>query len=168
MTANVDQAQMEEVSSAGFCGQITYRSTSQVPAQLKAATPEFWTRPVLHVRNLRKSITYYCHHLGFVTDWLDTSSSEPACGQVSRGGLSIVLNEGAAFPKASVPAVLSLTLKDSPEAPGLEALHRELVAAGGRVSRAPVKVHWDEQVYEMYVEDLDGNVLMFWGNMPAV
>ena len=168
MAANIDQAQIEEVSSGGSRGRITFRSTSQVQAQLNAATPEFWTRPVLQVRNLRKRITYYCDHLGFETDWLDTSSSEPACAQLSRGGLSIVLNEGAAFPKASVPAVLSLTLKDSPESPGLDALHRELVAAGGRVIRAPLKVHWDERVYEMYVEDLDGNVLMFWGNMPAV
>jgi hypothetical protein len=28
-------------------------------------------------------------------------------------------------------------------------------------------VHWDPYAYEMNVEDPDGNVLMFWGNVAA-
>jgi uncharacterized glyoxalase superfamily protein PhnB len=66
-----------------------------------------------------------------------------------------------------VPSVISLTLNDLPERPALDVLHRELVAAGATVTRAPFKVHWDPHVYEMNVEDPDGNLLMFWGHVPA-
>lgn len=124
-----------------------------------------WPRPVFRVASLTSSIAYYRDQLGFEVDWLDQSGSVPTCAQVSRDGLDLILDENAAFPKASPPSVLSVTLDDSPTSPALEELHRELVRSGGRVVRSPFKVVWDAQVHEMDIADLDGNVLMFWGHV---
>ena len=66
-----------------------------------------------------------------------------------------------------MPSVISLTLNDLPERPALDTLHREFAAAGANVTKPPFKVHWDPNVYEMNVEDPDGNILMFWGHVPA-
>jgi catechol 2,3-dioxygenase-like lactoylglutathione lyase family enzyme len=127
----------------------------------------FWSRPVVRVSNLAMSLAYYCERLGFATDW-DEGGPDSAIAQVSRNGFSVILDRKAYFPKAGLPSVISLTLADAPDRPALDALHRELVGLGARVTRAPFKVHWDPHVYEINVEDLDGNVLMFWGHMPAV
>jgi hypothetical protein len=77
-----------------------------------------------------------------------------------------MLDKDTYFPKPGSPSVITLTLNDVPERPALGTLHREFLAAGARVTRAPFKVHWDPNVYEMNVEDPDGNVLMFWGHVP--
>ena len=126
----------------------------------------YWARPVFRVGNVAESIAYYCEKLGFEKEW-DEGGDDSSVAQVCRGGFSLMLDKRADFPKASIPSVISLTLPDSPSRPGLDALHRELVAKGARISKAPFKVHWDKTVYEMDVEDIDGNVLMFWGNMPS-
>jgi catechol 2,3-dioxygenase-like lactoylglutathione lyase family enzyme len=126
-----------------------------------------WARPILRVRDLDASIAYYRDHLGFEVDWMDGSGPEPTCGQVSREGVTLILDESAAFPKAAIPSVVSVALDDSPESPRLDALHQELVRSGGRVSRSPFSVPWDEHVWQMDIEDPDGNVLMFWGHVPT-
>jgi catechol 2,3-dioxygenase-like lactoylglutathione lyase family enzyme len=127
---------------------------------------KLWARPVVRVTNLARSLAYYCEKLGFVTDW-DEGGPESAIAQVSRGGFALILDRNTYFPKAAVPSVISLTLHDGPQRPGLADLHRALVSAGANVTKAPFKVHWDPHVYELNVEDPDGNVLMFWGHMPA-
>ena len=124
----------------------------------------FWARPVFRVSDLAASLAYYCEKLGFKTDW-DEGGSDSAIAQVSRDGLSLILDRKTYFPKASLPSVLSLTLNDAPSRPALDALHGELVEKGAKVTKPPFKVHWDPNVYEMDVEDPDGNVLMFWGHV---
>lgn len=126
-----------------------------------------WPRPVIQVASLEDSVAYYRDALAFAVDWLDQSGDVPACAQVSRNGVTLILNQNAAFPRASAPSVVSVTLDDSPTAPGLERLHQELVRSGARVTRAPFKVVWDAHVHQMDVGDLDGNVLMFWGHVGA-
>jgi predicted lactoylglutathione lyase len=81
--------------------------------------------------------------------------------------VTLMLDKDTYFPKPGSPSVITLTLNDVPERATLDTLHREFVAAGAHVTRAPFKVHWDPNVYEMNVEDPDGNVLMFWGHVPA-
>ena len=124
-----------------------------------------WPRPVFQVDSLDESVAYYRDKLGFVVDWLDQSGDVPACGQVSRNGVTLILNQNASFPTASTPSVVSVTLDDSPTAPGLERLHQELTRSGARMTREPFKVGWDAHVHQMDVADLDGNVLMFWGHV---
>ena len=135
----------------------------------EAGTPtggRLWARPIFRVSDLASSIDYFCEKLGFVKDWGE-EGPDAAVAQVSRSGLDLILDEKTYFPKAAVPSVISLTLNDMPGRPALHTLHAEFVAAGAKVTKAPFKVHWDPQVYEMNVEDLDGNVLMFWGHMPG-
>ena len=131
-----------------------------------AGATKHWARPILGVRDLAASIAYFRDHLAFEVDWLDQSGPQPSCGQVSRDGVSLILDQDAAFPKAAAPSVVSVTLDDSPESPGLADLHRELAGSGGRIARPPFKVQWDERIHQMDVEDLDGNVLMYWGHVP--
>ena len=138
-----------------------------MPNEQKARTGKLWSRPVFHVDNVIESVSYYCEKLGFEKDWIE-SGSDPDVAQVSRNGATVILDGATYFPKAARPSVLTVTLNDAPSRPALDALHRELLGAGAKVARAPFKVHWDEHVYEMVVEDLDVNVLMFWGNMPTV
>jgi len=127
---------------------------------------KLWARPIVRVTDLAASVAFYCQRLGFSQDWIE-SGEDPAVAQVSRPGVTLMLDKQAYWPKAGVPSVISLTLNDVPDRPALDVLHRELVAAGANVTRAPFKVHWDPHVYEMNVEDPDGNVLMFWGHVPA-
>jgi hypothetical protein len=135
---------------------------------MAAARPtggKLWARPVFRVSDVAQSIAYFCEKLGFDKDW-DEGGPESAIAQVSRSGVELILDKQTYFPKAGVPSVISLTLFDSPDRPALDVLHREFVSAGAKVTKAPFKVHWDPNVFEMDVEDLDGNVLMFWGYMP--
>lgn len=131
----------------------------------KSTGGKLWARPVFRVSDVAKSVSYYCEKLGFARDW-DEGGADSAVAQVSRNGLELILDKRTYFPKAGVPSVISLTLNDLPNRPALDALHREYLAAGANVTKAPFKVHWDQHVYEMDVEDLDGNILMFWGHMP--
>lgn len=136
-------------------------------AEPEHGSSEGWARPIFRVESLAESIEYYRDRLGFEVDWLDQTTSPPTCGQVSRDGVTIILDQRAAFPKASVPSVLSVTLDDSPASPQLEDLHSGLVRSGGRVVRPPFRVPWHAELCQMDVADLDGNLLMFWGHVAA-
>jgi catechol 2,3-dioxygenase-like lactoylglutathione lyase family enzyme len=127
---------------------------------------KLWARPIVRVSDLTASVAFYCQKLGFTQDWIE-AGEDPAVAQVSRLGVTLILDKQAYWPRAGLPSVISLTLNDVPQRPALDALHRELVAAGAHVTKAPFKVHWDPHVYEMDVEDPDGNVLMFWGHVQA-
>jgi catechol 2,3-dioxygenase-like lactoylglutathione lyase family enzyme len=127
---------------------------------------KLWIRPILRVSDLAASVAFYCHKLGFTQDWIE-GGDDPAVAQVSRPGVTLMLDKQAYWLKAGVPSVISLTLNDLPDRPALDTLHREFVTAGATVTKAPFKVHWDPHVYEMNVEDPDGNVLMFWGHVAT-
>jgi predicted lactoylglutathione lyase len=127
---------------------------------------KIWARPIVRVSDLGASVAYYCQKLGFTQDWIE-GGKDPAVAQVSRLGVTLILDKQAYWPKAGLPSVISLTLNDVPQRPALDTLHRELVAAGANVTKAPFKVHWDPHVYEMSIDDPDGNVLMFWGHIQA-
>jgi predicted lactoylglutathione lyase len=126
---------------------------------------KLWARPILRVGDVAASISYYCEKLGFAEDWNEGGDDSPVA-QVSRNGIALILDKHTYFPKAGTPSVISLTLNDLPNRPSLDALHRELLVAGAKITKSPFKVHWDPHLYELDVEDLDGNVLMFWGFMP--
>jgi hypothetical protein len=67
------------------------------------------------------------------------------------------------MPRAATPSVVSMSLHDDKE---LGALHRELEGRGARVVTPHFEVIWQKGIYEFDVEDLDGNVLIFWGGKP--
>ena len=121
---------------------------------------QFYVRPILRVRDVELSIAYYCQRLGFTSSW-ESGDETPIIAQVGRNGLDVILASGGVIPRAGLPSVLSMSLHQ----PGnLRTLHRELVDRGARVVSAPFEVDWQEGTYQLEVEDLDGNVLIFWGS----
>src|SRR6476661_4275331 len=112
---------------------------------------KIWPRPIVRVSDLAASVAFYCQKLGFTQDWIE-GGEDPAVAQVSRLGVTLILDKQAYWPKAGLPSVISLTLNDVPQRPALDTLHRELVAAGATITKAPFKVHWDPNAYEMNVE----------------
>ena len=120
---------------------------------------EFYARPMFRVRDVELSIAYYCRKLGFTSHW-KSGDDRPIIAQVGRNGLDVIVASGAVTPSAGLPSVLSVSLHQ----PGnLGALHREFVDRGARIVSAPFEVAWQEGTCQFEVEDLDGNVLIFWG-----
>ena len=66
---------------------------------------DFYTRPILSVRDIRSSIAYYCDKLGFEKSW-DFGDEILVIAQVGRNGLDIILDAESAIPRAAVPSVL--------------------------------------------------------------
>lgn len=120
---------------------------------------EFYARSMFRVRDVERAVAYYCERLGFSRSW-DSGDGTPVIAQVGRNGLDVILASRSVTPRAGVPAVLCLSLHE----PGnLEALHREFEDRGARIVAAPFEVAWQEGTLQLEVEDLDGNVLIFWG-----
>ena len=96
---------------------------------------EFYTRPILCVRDVGASMTYYCEKLGFAKKW-DFPADKPIIAQVGRNGLDIILDSESTIPRASVPSVLSMSLH-KPEK--LWALYRELKDRGAKDLRRSLR-----------------------------
>ncbi len=114
---------------------------------------EFYTRPMFHVREVGTSIAYYCEKLGFTKSW-----EFNVIAQVGRNGLDIILDAGSDIPRAAVPSVISMSVGD------LDGLHQDLEKRGAKITAPPFDVDWQEGIRQFDVEDIDGNILVFWGD----
>ena len=114
---------------------------------------EFYTRPVFHVQDIGLSIDYFCEKLGFTKGWKFN-----AIAQVGRNAFDLILDADSDIPKASVPSVISLSVGD------LDALHRDIEKRGAKIVTPPFAVDWQAGICQFDVQDLDGNVLVFWGD----
>lgn len=123
---------------------------------------EFYTRPILAVRDVTASIAYYCEKLGFLEAW-SVPGDNPIIAQVGRNGLDIILDSHSSIPKASIPSVLSMSLHQAEQ---LGVLHHDFKLRGAKVTASPFEVVWEENLFQLDVEDLDGNILIFWGEKP--
>ena len=117
---------------------------------------EFYTRPIFFVEDVASSVNYYREKLGFRKSWGDE-----VFAQVERGGLEIMLGDKSLEPNPSVRSVLSMSLRE-PERLG--ELHQQFRTLGARIVSPPAEVSWQRGTLELKVEDLDGNILLFWGN----
>jgi catechol 2,3-dioxygenase-like lactoylglutathione lyase family enzyme len=124
------------------------------------AHEEFWMRPVLAVRDVEASVAYYADQLGFARAWAHGDDGWTIAA-VERQGLQLILDGGTDLPRLGSPSVLSLTLHAHE---GLAALHREFAARGANLRSKPFPVTWQQGTWQFEVEDLDGNVLIFWGD----
>ncbi len=129
----------------------------------KTAT-DFYTRPLLRVRDLAASLVYYRDQLGFEESWSHAEGGRPIIAQVERGGCELILDEATVLPKPGSTSVLAMTLHAEER---LGDLHRELEARGAHIARAPFEVSWSPDLQELDVEDPDGNVLVFWGRVAS-
>lgn len=126
-------------------------------------TDEFYARPIFRVGNVEASIVYYCEKLGFERGW-SFPDDTPIIAQVGRNGLDVTLDAQSVLPKPKTPSVLSLSLHQSEN---LGALYLEFEARGAKIVSSTFEVSWEQGVYQFDVEDLDGNVLVFWGENPG-
>jgi hypothetical protein len=123
---------------------------------------QFFVRPILQVRDVAASIPYYCDKLGFAKRW---EHGDPLIiAGIERAELSLILDSASAIPRPATPSVITVTLH-RPETLG--DLHRDLAARGARILQAPFPTVWQPSIYQFDVEDLDGNILVFWGAKPA-
>jgi catechol 2,3-dioxygenase-like lactoylglutathione lyase family enzyme len=126
------------------------------------ADEEFWTRPLVRVRDVAASLDYYCDKLGCTRRWVH---GEPLIiAEVERSGLNVILDADSVLPRPPGGSVLTLSLHQPRT---LTALHGELVARGARVLSSPAPVPWQDGTHQFTVEDLDGNILVFWGEAPG-
>lgn len=123
---------------------------------------EFYTRPLLAVRDVTASIEYYCEKLGFIKMW-SSPDSNPIIAQVGRNGLEIMLNAKSVIPKPAIPTVLTMTLHRADQ---LDTLYNEFLSRGATIATPPFEVVWEHNLFQFDVEDPDGNKLIFWGNQP--
>jgi catechol 2,3-dioxygenase-like lactoylglutathione lyase family enzyme len=125
--------------------------------------PDFFMRPVLTVADVPASIDYYCAKLGFKVRWSHGPDGVVRIAEVQRPGLELILQRDTSVPSSAAPAVISATLHDHIK---LDALHDQLARAGAIIRKPPFQVSWQAHVHQMEVEDPDGNLLLFWGDLP--
>lgn len=99
------------------------------------------TIPVLPVKNLAQSMTFYIESLGFTEDWRGG-----LIGSVSRDGCCIMLSEMTGM---SNPGWVWIGVRD-------DSVFEDYRALGVKVRQEPRNFVW---AYEMKFEDPDGNVL---------
>jgi hypothetical protein len=121
---------------------------------------KYFIRPVFRVRDVAASVAYYCEKLGCKKRW-EHGPDGPIIAEVERNDLSVILDSRSVVPKPPGPSVLTLSVA------ALGDLHRELVGRGARIVKSPFLVVWQENTYQLEVEDLDGNLLIFWGDNPG-
>jgi uncharacterized glyoxalase superfamily protein PhnB len=102
--------------------------------------------PILYVRNIQESITYYTDALGFNEDWTTNGFTG-----LSRDGWRIYLSEGG----HGQPGMwLWIGVMD------LDRLYQELQSKGAKIESEIESYEWAR---EFRVADLDGHILRFGG-----
>ncbi len=86
----------------------------------------------------------------------------PVIAEVERNGVEIILDQNSGQPAAAIPSVICVELHDYES---LGALHKKLRNSGARVKAAAFSVNWAKDTMQMEIEDLDGNIIVFWGNI---
>lgn len=124
--------------------------------------PEWFARPVLHVRDVEASLRFYVDRLGFTSPWRYDEGGKAHVAQVDRDGCALIL--AASWPEKVGKAVMFISLNVEPQtraatSAAVDALRAELEAKG-----VPVKDgSWGYRL--LVVDDPDGNQLFF--NYPA-
>ena len=110
---------------------------------------EWYSRPVLFVSDVERSLSFYMGQLGFSRSWQHDEGVRPIVAQVERQGCELILSSQS--PEKVGRALIFISLE--PEV--LLALRADLDARG-----VPTKDgHWGYPV--TIVQDPDGNELYF-------
>lgn len=115
--------------------------------------------PILFVRNVSASATFFRDRLGFAIDFLH--GEPPFYGSVSRGGVCLHLRfvHQPNFMELAAREV-SLILA-TVEVSDVQALFEEFKARGVEFAQTPAKQSWGGT--DFHVRDPDGNVISFVG-----
>jgi uncharacterized glyoxalase superfamily protein PhnB len=119
---------------------------------------DWFARPVLHVKNVEASLSFYVDQLGFTSPWHFDEDGRTYVAQVDRQGCALILADS--WPEKIGKGLMFISLNVEPASPeaavaALDALRAEFDAKG-----VPVKEGW--WGYRLLVvDDLDGNQLFF-------
>jgi catechol 2,3-dioxygenase-like lactoylglutathione lyase family enzyme len=119
---------------------------------------DWFSRPVLHVRDVEASLRFYAETLGFTVAWKHEEQGKPIVAQVDRAGCSLIV--ASSWPDKAGKGTMFVSLDPKPwskeaQAEALDALRAELAAAGADVRDG----QWGYRV--VIVADPDGNELLF-------
>ena len=111
---------------------------------------KWYSRPVLFVSDINRSVDFYVKQLGFTQNWrFEGDEGEALVAQVARPGIELILN--AESPQKTGKALMFIAL----EREVLDALRADLEARGVDVKDG----HWGYRV--MVTTDPDGNSFYF-------
>jgi catechol 2,3-dioxygenase-like lactoylglutathione lyase family enzyme len=124
---------------------------------------DWFARPVLHVKDVDASLSFYGSLLGFTSPWRYDEEGRARVAQVDRQGCALILANNLA-PEKIGKAVVFISLNVEPATletavATLDVLRAEFEAKGVRVKEAS----WGYRL--LVVDDLDGNQLLF--NYPS-
>ena len=123
---------------------------------------DWFARPVLHVKDVEASLSFYVNRLGFTSPWRYDEDGRAHVAQVDRQGCALILAD--TWPDKIGKGLMFISLNVEPATreaavAALDALRGEFEAKG-----VPVKDGW--WGYRLLVvDDLDGNQLFF--NYPS-
>ena len=110
---------------------------------------DWYSRPVLAVRDAAQALDFYSARLGFQEDWRYEEDGRLRIVQVSRAGCEAILSDQ--WPDEAGGGRLFVSL----DAPDFAAMRADLAARGAQ----PTTGHWGYEL--VVVEDPDGNRLWF-------
>ena len=110
---------------------------------------EWYSRPVLFVSNVERSLSFYIGLLGFTRSWQHEEGGRPVVAQVERQGCELILS--SQWPEKVGRALIFVSVEQD----ALLAARAEFEARGIAVKDG----HWGYPV--MIVQDPDGNELYF-------
>jgi catechol 2,3-dioxygenase-like lactoylglutathione lyase family enzyme len=116
---------------------------------------DWFARPVLHVKDVEASLSFYVNLLGFTSPWRYDEDGKAHVAQIDRQGCALILAD--TWPEKIGKGLIFISLNVEPElqVATLDALRAELESKG-----VPVKDgSWGYRL--LVVDDLDGNQLFF-------
>jgi catechol 2,3-dioxygenase-like lactoylglutathione lyase family enzyme len=123
---------------------------------------DWFARPILHVKDVDASLSFYVDRLGFTSPWRYDEGGRVYVAQVDRQGCAFILAD--TWPEKIGKGVMFISLNVEPATheaavAALDALRVELEARGVQVKEGS----WGYRL--LVVDDLDGNQLLF--NYPS-
>lgn len=110
---------------------------------------EWYSRPVLFVTDIDRSVDFYVNRLGFTQNWRYEEQGKAYVAEVDRRGCELILS--SQWPEKAGSALMFISLDSSV----LEALRAELEGRGVEVKDGT----WGYRL--MVIADPDGNQLYF-------
>ena len=117
--------------------------------------PDWFARPVLHVKDVDASLRFYADQLGFTSPWRYGEDGRAHVAQVDRQGCALILAD--TWPEKIGKGLIFISLNAGRETQvaALDALRAELEARGAAVKEGS----WGYRL--LVVDDPDGNQLFF-------
>ena len=123
---------------------------------------DWFSRPILHVKDVEASLRFYIERLGFTSPWRYDENGRASVAQVDREGCALILAD--TWPEKIGKGVIFISLNVEPAAreraaAAVDELRAELEARDVAVKDA----RWGYRL--LVVDDPDGNQLYF--NYPS-